>query len=63
MKIGEVIENFPCIDEFVKNKEVDLLLRKIQHFKGLSSCRNMDQLDRLHAHTMAIIFIWDGKIS
>ncbi|MGE7947537.1 GGDEF domain-containing protein [Lysinibacillus sp. NPDC093688] len=25
MKIGEVIENVPCIDEFVKNKEVDLL--------------------------------------
>ena len=25
MQIGEVIENVPCIDEFVKNKEVDLL--------------------------------------
>ena len=25
MKIGEVIESVPCIDEFVKNKEVDLL--------------------------------------
>ncbi|MGE6513900.1 GGDEF domain-containing protein [Lysinibacillus sphaericus] len=25
MKIGEVIENVPCIDEYVKNKEVDLL--------------------------------------
>ncbi|AVK82351.1 GGDEF domain-containing protein [Lysinibacillus sp. B2A1] len=25
MKIGEVIETVPCIDEFVKNKEVDLL--------------------------------------
>lgn len=25
MKIGEVIENVPCIDEFVKNQEVDLL--------------------------------------
>ncbi|MGE7691581.1 GGDEF domain-containing protein [Lysinibacillus sp. NPDC097214] len=25
MKIGEVIENVPCIDEFVKNNEVDLL--------------------------------------
>ncbi|WP_155592609.1 GGDEF domain-containing protein [Lysinibacillus cavernae] len=25
MKIGEVIEKVPCIDEFVKNKEVDVL--------------------------------------
>ncbi len=25
MKIGEVIEKVPCTDEFVKNKEVDLL--------------------------------------
>ncbi|MGG2108883.1 hypothetical protein [Lysinibacillus pakistanensis] len=25
MKIGEVIETVPCIDEFVKNREVDLL--------------------------------------
>ncbi|MGE7093833.1 GGDEF domain-containing protein [Lysinibacillus sp. NPDC048646] len=25
MKIGEVIEKVPCIDEYVKNKEVDLL--------------------------------------
>ncbi|MFE3576086.1 GGDEF domain-containing protein [Lysinibacillus sp. NPDC059133] len=25
MKIGEVIENVPCIDEFVKNQEVDML--------------------------------------
>lgn len=25
MKIGEVIEKVPCIDEFVKNNEVDVL--------------------------------------
>ncbi len=25
MRIEEVIENVPCIDKFVKNKEVDLL--------------------------------------
>lgn len=35
MKIGEVIENVPCIDEFVKNREVDLLFTQNPTLRGI----------------------------
>ncbi|KOS60527.1 GGDEF domain-containing protein [Lysinibacillus agricola] len=51
MKIGEVIENVPCIDEFVKNKEVDLLFTSNPSLRSVVVVRDdkpIGQITRTH---------------
>lgn len=51
MKIGEVIEHVPCIDEFVKNKEVDLLFTQNPTLRGIvvvQENRPIGQITRTH---------------
>lgn len=51
MKIGEVIEVVPCIDEVVKNKEVDLLFTQNPILRGIvvvSEGRPIGQITRTH---------------
>ncbi|MEG0259050.1 MAG: GGDEF domain-containing protein [Lysinibacillus sp.] len=51
MKIGEVIEQVPCIDEFVGNKEVDLLFKQTPTLRGIvvvQENRPIGQITRTH---------------
>lgn len=51
MKIGEAIENVPCIDESVKNKEVDLLFTQNPTLRGIvviQENRPIGQITRTH---------------
>ncbi|MFJ7737310.1 hypothetical protein ACIQ2D_13355 [Lysinibacillus sp. NPDC097287] len=51
MKIGEVIEIVPCIDESVKNKEVDLLFTQNPTLRGIvviQENRPIGQITRTH---------------
>ena len=51
MKIGEVIENVPCIDELVKNKEVDFLFTQNPTLRGIIVVREgrpTGQITRTH---------------
>lgn len=51
MKIGEVIEFFPCIDEAVKNEEVDLLFTQNPTLRGIVVVREgrpIGQITRTH---------------
>lgn len=51
MKIGEVIESVPCIDESVKNKEVDLLFTQNPTLRSIvvvQESRPIGQITRTH---------------
>ncbi|MFJ7951622.1 GGDEF domain-containing protein [Lysinibacillus sp. NPDC096418] len=51
MNIGEVIENVPCIDESVKNKEVDFLFTQNPTLRGIvvvQESRPIGQITRTH---------------
>lgn len=51
MKIGEVIENIPCIDESIKNKEVDVLFNQNPILRGIVVVRDgrpIGQITRTH---------------
>lgn len=70
MKIGEVIETVPCIDEFVKNREVDLLFTSNLSLRSVVVVRDerpIGHITRTHfyqkklVHVMAIIYLWDVK--
>lgn len=71
MQIGEVTENVPSIDEFVKNKDVDLLFTSNPSLRSVVVVRDgspIGHITRTHfyqklVHAMAIIYLWVDKTS